>query len=477
MKLTALLLSLACLPLALPLTNAAERATVTVNVYQSTSTIGSRFVGVTIDAWHAQVNWNGFPFSSKKVVNLAKAMAPNILRLGGTAADNLTYDMSANAPAYHGYSSIFTPKPWEAINQFVENVGWDFIMDLNALKRNADGSWNPDNARELLQFSAHRNYTIAGFELGNEYDIYEYKYGKALTPAQLAKDIASLQKLLKQFPAYYSSYIIGPEVANTKTETFQGFLAAGGAKVVYASGFHHYYYPDTDADPNRFTSIDTMDSFVTSSLLPMTAQSRAVDPDLPIWLSETSTTWSGGVPHVADRFIAGFLWLDKLGLCALHGVETVLRQDLYGETYALLDSQGEPRPDYWLTVLYKRIVRGPVFSTTAPKDVRVYSACAHPDHFPAGSVVVYMLNPKNVPVTFDIPQFASQPRMIYSLTGWGGDRLSEFMSLNGVKLQLVHDEVPEMKPAHAPPGHVTAPPYSFTFVVFHHAQVPICSER
>ena len=40
-------------------------------------------------------------------------------------------------------------------------------MDLNALKRNSDGSWNPDNARELLQFSAARNYAIAGFELGN----------------------------------------------------------------------------------------------------------------------------------------------------------------------------------------------------------------------------------------------------------------------------------------------------------------------
>ena len=36
--------------------------------------------------------------------------------------------------------------------------------------------------------------------------------------------------------------------------------------------------------------------------------------------------------------------------------------------------------DFWLTVLYKRIVRGPVFNATASRqDVRVYAACANAD--------------------------------------------------------------------------------------------------
>ena len=36
--------------------------------------------------------------------------------------------------------------------------------------------------------------------------------------------------------------------------------------------------------------------------------------------------------------------------------------------------------DFWLTVLYKRIVRGPVFNATAGRrDVRVYAACANPE--------------------------------------------------------------------------------------------------
>ncbi|KAK7101418.1 heparanase-like [Littorina saxatilis] len=456
---------------------AGERATVTVDYYQSMNIIGSKFVGVTIDSWHFQAYWNGFPFSSKKVQNLARAMAPNILRIGGTSADKLSYDMSGHAPPFNGWTFLVTPESWQTINQFVRDVGWDFIIDLNALKRNADGSWNPDNARELLQFSAHRKYTIAGFELGNEYDMYQGQFNTTVSPQQLAKDVASLKRLLAEFPAYSSSFIVGPEVAAARPEYFHSFLAAGGAKVVDAASFHHYYYPDTNTDPNLFTSIKTMDTFYRYALDPAMTQSRQVDPQLPVWLSETSSTYVNGVHNVADRFVAGFLWLDKLGLCALHGVKAVIRQDLYGETYSILDKNGDPRPDYWLTVLYKRIVRGHVFLATARQDVRVYSACANHQHFAAGSLAVYMLNPNSFPVTFDLPQFSSQPRMIYTLTGWDGDRLSQYTSLNGVKLELVNDELPKMQARVASPGHVTAPPYSFTFVVFHHAHIPLCLDR
>ena len=64
-------------------------------------------------------------------------------------------------------SSLPPADHWDALNSFLAVAGWDFIMDLNALKRNADGSWNQGNARQLLQYSTERNYTIAGFELGN----------------------------------------------------------------------------------------------------------------------------------------------------------------------------------------------------------------------------------------------------------------------------------------------------------------------
>ena len=61
-----------------------------------------------------------------------------------------------------------------------------------------------------------------------------------------------------------------------------------------------------------------------------------------------------------SRFLAGFLWLDKLGLGALLNLKVIIRWTLYHANYALIDPQLGPNPDFWLTVLYKRLVSNKV---------------------------------------------------------------------------------------------------------------------
>ena len=64
----------------------------------------------------------------------------------------------------------------------------------------------------------------------------------------------------------------------------------------------------------------------------------------PIWLDETSTAVNGGAVNLSDTYAAGFLWLDKLGLAALYGLDVVVRQTFYGENYAMLDREMYPLP-------------------------------------------------------------------------------------------------------------------------------------
>ncbi|XP_025080835.1 heparanase-like [Pomacea canaliculata] len=173
---------------------------------------------------------------------------------------------------------------------------------------------------------------------------------------------------------------------------------------------------------------DYIDVAVMNRLVPFLqsalSQTRSVLPGLPLWLTETSSSSSGGTPNVADRFVAGFLWLDKLGVSSTMGVEAVFRQDFYGSNYGLLDSHLNPNPDYWLTLLFKRLVRGPVFNVTGASDVRVYAACANPDSFSLGALVIYLLNPNNYFVPVNLSQFPDQVYLLYILTAGDSDGLS-----------------------------------------------------
>jgi heparanase 1 len=59
---------------------------------------------------------------------------------------------------------------------------------------------------------------------------------------------------------------------------------------------------------------------------------------------ETGSAYGGGAPRLSDRYVAGFLWLDKLGMAARLGVDIVVRQSLSGANYGLLDPEMEPMP-------------------------------------------------------------------------------------------------------------------------------------
>ena len=53
--------------------------------------VDARFLSVAIDSHLIAERWKDFDFSSKRVLNMARALAPAYLRIGGTAADLLTF--------------------------------------------------------------------------------------------------------------------------------------------------------------------------------------------------------------------------------------------------------------------------------------------------------------------------------------------------------------------------------------------------
>ena len=60
------------------------------------------------------------------------------------------------------------PAQWDAVNKFVQVVGWEFIFGLNSLLRNPYpvGVWDSTNAAQLMAYSSSKGYTV-NWELGN----------------------------------------------------------------------------------------------------------------------------------------------------------------------------------------------------------------------------------------------------------------------------------------------------------------------
>ncbi|XP_055955934.1 heparanase-like [Patella vulgata] len=331
-------------------------------------------------------------------------MSPSYLRIGGTAGDYMIFNKthhqrtSPNHPTYP-----LKVADWDNLNHLVMYAGLDLIFDFSVLLRK-NGHWDPTNARELLEYTVKQGYKPAGYELGNEPN---YFHG-AVSEKQLAKDFAAFKNIVSSsgVPPFLT---IGPDVGGmvpgSRAQTYlKNFLEAGGGDVVDVVTVHQYYTHCQNLTVKDFTDrklLDTLipevDSFV------KICNKKA--PNKQCWLGETSSCSPSGAQHISDRYVAGFLWLDKLGLSALHGLQGVLRQEFYGSYYGLIDINLNPNPDYWLTLIYKRLVGSPVFDVTQTTDpnVRVYAHCTNVSSsigYKPGSITVYFYKPGSITVYF-----------------------------------------------------------------------------
>jgi len=99
---------------------------------------------------------------------------------------------------------------------------------------------------------------------------------------------------------------------------------------------------------------------------------------------------------LSDRFVAGFLWLDKLGYSARAGLNVVTRQSLFGGDYAMVSPDLVPNPDWWVSVLYKHFVSEKVLKLTTPQFdyIRLYMHCTPKKALITGmpAVTIYGMN-------------------------------------------------------------------------------------
>ena len=156
-----------------------------VHLDDYTNEVSDQFLSVTLDASAIVDNWKLLNFTSPRVINMAKALYPAMLRVGGTNGDFIIFGTdseghqcddttSTNKPPteceLQSQFSNFTMNvsQWDAVNEFVRAVGWDFIFGLDLLLRKPwpNGFWDSSNAEQLLTYTTSKGYNV-NWELGN----------------------------------------------------------------------------------------------------------------------------------------------------------------------------------------------------------------------------------------------------------------------------------------------------------------------
>jgi heparanase 1 len=336
-----------------------------------------------------------FDFNRPQLDRLVSALRPAYLRLGGSEADKVYYDLSASAedrPAWipPGYASVLTRAQWDAANAFAMRNGLQIIFTLNAgpgaRRAGVEGGkrpsgrqnrgWIPDNAAALVEYSARQGYPVAAWELGNELNTAAFIHGpgSGVSASQYAQDLrvarAWIDRAMPQSKLASQGSAFWPVIGELPLPIF-GFLprslqAAG--ELIDIITWH--YYPQQSrrgpaatrrASPSCLLNPRHLDEAAVYAQQVCGWRDRYA-PGKPVWLGETGNAQFGGEPGLSDVYLAGLWWLDQLGLMARSGQSLVVRQTLAGMDYGMLDSDTlEPRPDYWNSLLWKRLMGPRVF--------------------------------------------------------------------------------------------------------------------
>lgn len=188
-----------------------------------------------------------------------------------------------------------------------------------------------------------------------------------------------------------------------------------------------------------------------------------------LWLTETAEAACGGDP-LAGQFVDTFRYVNQLGLLAQKGVRTVMHNTLASSDYGLLDEETlEPRPDFWASLLWKRVMGETVLDPGLAKDqsLRVYAHCAKSGK---GGVSLVALNTDP-----EHEQTVTLPMPAEEFTLTASDLTSTQVLLNGTELKAAADgSIGPLMASAVAKGSLRLAPASVTFLTFSAARNKSC---
>ncbi|XP_075746510.1 heparanase isoform X2 [Rhipicephalus microplus] len=424
------------MPSGVPVQGARRVCNFSVDLGAPAHIVDDRFVSFNLDAalFRRSWDWLELDLENPRLLALCRSLAPSVLRVGGTTSNLLLFSEKNRT----------TPDP---VRDWQNNVLY------------------PEYKGPLV--------------------MHELEATGLVHADELARDYSALRHLLLFWPA--KGNLVGPDIGDTSPDALaflDGFVE-DAYKSIDAVTFHYYHHRNpagTVADILNGTTLRGLSDGIQQlwSVLKRNGLHKS------LWITETASATGDGLLAISDTYASSLVWLDTLGTAARQGVSVVFRQDLVqGNNRLLADDEFRPLPDYWISLVHKRLVGTRVLQLrTQPKDdaVRLYAHCLRDGAIKGhrGGVIVFGLNLSNETAVLSAmdPELQASHVMAYAVgPDPAGNLVAEDVLLNGRRLTLSESlRFPDIVPAVLHPGQsMSISAYSMAFFVFADYKAPACT--
>jgi heparanase len=446
---------------------------------------------------------------SPSLAAYARLLAPAMLRIGGTEADSVGYLLgkkghqapSGGSVAARDRELLLKKKLWKRINAFAKGAGFEilFVVGAGPLDRDGSGAWIAAGARKLIEHTARKGYPVRAWELGNEVNGYPFTQGlrNRVSAKRYIEDFGAFSRLVRELDP--GSLAVGPasSVWPAIGEPNPIIPALGRSRsMAMADVVSWHYYPQQSSrgelanrrasetmllSPRRLDSVRKLSASISKA-----ARGRQV------WMTESGHALYGGEKGLSDTHLSSLWWLDELGLLAREGVSRVFRQSFVGADYGLLDqSSFEPRPDYFASFLWKKLMGRVVYAApevagagrAAKAEKRIRAYC-HSSAKKPRSACLLLVSLRDSPSRISLPAPIVERYVVSPRDGLRSARLR----LNGVDLgedllfkwgkkkirrkYRISEPAPEDREAAGASADFELPPYSYAFLLLSQAARP-----
>jgi heparanase len=424
--------------------------------------------------------------SNKRLLNLAKALAPAYVRVSGTWA-NAIYFQNNDEPQMTkpptGFVNVVTRGQWKGVLDFVKATDGKLVTSFAVSNgvRDAQGIWTPKEAQKIAAYTKSVGGEIAAAELFNEPTMPTAggEIKKDYNGNDFAKDVNVYRTWAKR--EVPNMLLLGP---GSVMEGLSGAGSSMGLKLLSTDSmmsaepkpvfdvFSYHFYGAASmrmmrSGPFSIKSENALEAAwlrKTDTVAAYYAGLRdKYNPGKPLWITETAEAAGGGDPFAAT-YLDCFRYLYQMGSLAKKGVKVIMHNTLVASEYSLIDQDTHlPKPNYWAAFLWAKLMGTEVYEAgNGAPGVYVF---AHNMKGHAGGITFLLLNTNKESTSFAVPSNAEQ----YTLTS--AKLESETVQLNGQELKLDADELPVLKGKPIKSGDVSLPPTSISFFTIADANI------